>query len=596
MINRPAFRRPALGVALLVLSGASAEAQQPPPRDRSPAPTVGTGTIRGHVVDGATGTEVARARVRLQGVAPHSPVLTDSTGAFEFTKLPAAPYVLVADKSTYLIGRYPDPERSLRAMRKMLTLREGQVVKNVTVKIFRGGVIAGRVVDAYGDPVESADVRVVSAAKEMGRMGWRGGVQTNDLGEFRISRLDAGRYLVAVMPQRTFNEDPPVPSSQPLAEPLPTYYPGALSVDQAQPITIGKGQTVTGIEIVLGEGTPTIVSGVVLSKEGPPVAGSGDVNARSVGAEGLAAFSGSGTGIRPDGTFRLKLPPGEYVLEARAARPGARTPRQPDNEQFGTARVSVGIEAIEGVSIVIGRGAAASGRVVFDGATPLPSNPGQVRLPIYSQDGLMCRAGEATIAADWSFRIDGLFGTCEAPMLGMFGRWTLKAVMYRGQDLLDRPVTFEAGQRLSDVQVIFTDRRTELTLGVAGDDGQPTRNYVAIVFSADKERWSRPSRYLRTFVPPTDEQIQLMMASRRVATSATPRAAAVPSPDFSRQAMSGLPPGDYYAIAVDDIDGEASRDPAVLERLMSSATRVTVTHDAAASVALQRIKLSDVVR
>lgn len=72
----------------------------------------------------------------------------------------------------------------------------------------------------------------------------------------------------------------------------------------------------------------------------------------------------------------------------------------------------------------------------------------------------------------------------------------------RLQGAIQRP-----GQRFSDVQVVFTDRRTELTLGIAGEDGQPTRDYVAIVFSTDKERWSQPFRFLRTYVPPTDEQI-----------------------------------------------------------------------------------------
>ncbi len=596
MRNQGAFRHSLVALGMLLLAGGLAEAQpqQPqPPRDRPPAPTVGTGAIKGHVIDGTTGLPLARARVRLQGAIQRPAVLTDAAGAFEFTKLPAAPYGLVADKSTYLTGRLPDPERSLRAMRQMFTLHEGKVIDDVTVKLYRSGVIAGRVVDAYGDPVESADVRIVSAAKEGSRTGWRGGAQTNDLGEFRISRLNAGRYLVAVMPPRTFFfEDPWTPSTERLPEPVPTYYPGALSLDQAQPIALGKGQTVAGIEIVLAEGTPTLVSGVVISKEGPP-AGGGGVNARSVGAEALPGSPGWSTGIRPDGTFRLKLPPGEYVLEARAARPGA-GPRPPDDEQFGTARVSVSSETLEGVSIVIGRGATAAGRVVFEGTAPQPANPGKLRLPLQSQDGTMCRAGEATIAADWSFRIEGLSGTCSAPMQNMFGRWTLKALMHRGQDLLDRPITFEPGQRFSDVHVVFTDRRTELTLGIAGEDGQPTRDYVAIVFSTDKERWSQPFRFLRTYVPPTDEQI-MMMGSRRPATSSTPQAA-VPPPNVSRQAMSGLPPGDYYAIAVDDISGEESRDPAVLERLISSATRVTVTYDAPASVGLQRLKLSELVR
>lgn len=583
-----------VALVLLLLAEGLAEAQPQPPRDRPPAPTVGTALIRGHVIDGATGLPVPRARVRLQGPAPRPAILTDVSGAFEFTKLPAAPYTVVADKSTYLPGRHPDPERSLRAMRQTLTLRDGQLIENITLKVFRSGVIAGRVVDAYGDPVESAELRVVSAARAGSRVTLRGGWQTNDLGEFRVSGLPAGRYLVAALPPRNFFVDESsMANAQPLPEPLPTYYPGAVAQDQAQPLTLGKGQAVIGIEIVMAEGTPTLVSGVVVSRDGSPVTSGGGVTARSVATESLPGSSVRGGGIRGDGTFRMKLSPGEYILDAHVSLPAA-GPRQGENEQFGTARVSVGTEALEGISIVIGRGASASGRVIFEGTTPPPNNPGKVRLPLYSEDAQLCRAGEAALAPDWSFRVAGLFGTCTAPMQSMFGRWNLKAVMHRGQDLLQRPLTFEAGQRFSDVQIVFTDRRTELTLGVTGEDGQPTRNYVAIVFSADKERWKQHGRYLQTYVPPTDEQV--MRATRRPATSSTPRAAAVPPSQITRQVMSGLQPGDYYAIAIDDIEGEASRDPAVLERLISSATRVAVSYDAPASVALRRITLSDVVR
>jgi hypothetical protein len=39
----------------------------------------------------------------------------------------------------------------------------------------------------------------------------------------------------------------------PSPQPLPTYYPGALAIEQAQPIMLEKGQAVTDIDIVLAE-------------------------------------------------------------------------------------------------------------------------------------------------------------------------------------------------------------------------------------------------------------------------------------------------------------------------------------------------------
>lgn len=63
----------------------------------------------------------------------------------------------------------------------------------------------------------------------------RGGNQANDLGEFRIPRLEPGRYLLQVRPQPgRFMDDSMLPA-EPQPQPIPTYYPGVLAMDQAQP-------------------------------------------------------------------------------------------------------------------------------------------------------------------------------------------------------------------------------------------------------------------------------------------------------------------------------------------------------------------------
>ena len=123
-------------------------------------------------------------------------------------------------------------------------------------------------------------------------------------------------------------------------------------------------------------------------------------------------------------------------------------------------------------------------------------------MPLYNPDGPGCRSAEAVIAADWTFKVEGLGGTCAAQPSSMFGRWTLKAVTVRGQNLMDQLVTFETGQQYTNVQIVVTDKRTQMDLRVSGDDGQPTREYVALVFSLDKTRWTGPMRQMRTYAPP----------------------------------------------------------------------------------------------
>jgi hypothetical protein len=166
----------------------------------------------------------------------------------------------------------------------------------------------------------------------------------------------------------------------------------------------------------------------------------------------------------------------------------------------------------------------------------------------------------------------------------------LKAVIHAGEDLLDRPVTFTPGQQYRDVQVVFTDRQSEIGFHVSDEGGKATREYVAVVFPADKARWTvNPgSSAARAFVPPQPEMVM------EIATRATTSRAPTPQP--RRELMTGLRPGEYLAIALDNIEYEEMRDPAVLEKLAGAATRIVLRDDARLEVPLRRVKLSDAIR
>jgi hypothetical protein len=138
--------------------------------------------------------------------------------------------------------------------------------------------------------------------------------------------------------------------------------------------------------------------------------------------------------------------------------------------------------------------------------------------------------------------------------------------------LLDRSFTIAPGQSLRNIVVTFTDKRTSLDVRVTDDNGQPTTEYVALAFPVDKDRWTPNSRYIQTFSPPAPEMLSFM-AQQRQSSSATPGVAQVPP---RRDGFLNLPPGEYYVIAVSDVDREATRDPATLAELAADATRVTL--------------------
>ena len=117
--------------------------------------------------------------------------------------------------------------------------------------------------------------------------------------------------------------------------------------------------------------------------------------------------------------------------------------------------------------------------------------------------------------------------------------------------------------------MILTDKRTELTLQVSDDSGRSTREFVALVFSVDRERWTPGSRYVRTYVAPADDTLGV----------------------GERDTIGGLPPGDYYAVAVADIESDALGDPGeILEALSRRATRITLADDGKLNVSLRLLK------
>lgn len=567
-----------------------------PPRDRVPPARVGTSTLKGRVADAVTGSPVARARVRITGGGPRPSVLTDASGAFVFAGLPAGPYTLSVEKASYQSAAYPDRGRGMRSMSKPLILQDGQTLDGISVPLYRGGVITGRIVDANGDPLEWVQVRaykVPAGTRGGGRPVPGNSSSTNDLGEFRLARLDTGSYLVMATPQRINSSEEPGSDGKPQPQPAPTYYPDVVAMDQAQAIPVQRGQTVSGIDITMSEALMAVITGTVIHPNGQPVSGQARISVSSVPKDGSGISGGTSTGLRPDGTFRALVAPGDYFIEASLAPATTSGAVKAEPDLVGTESVTVTSGSVETLLITLGRGATATGRIIFDGTSPLPQNIGQVRVPFFSTNGRGCTSSPAEIASDWSFKIEGLVGTCSnMPMVGV-GRWMLKAVVYDGEDLLDRAVTFKTGQQYRNVQVVFTDRRSEITFRVSDEGGQTTREYVALVFPSDRTRWlvNPNSSGVRAYVPP---QTELFFPRPMPAAGAGARTPMMPQRRV--EVMEGLRPGEYLAIALDNIEYDDTRDPGILEKLAAGATKVTLGDGASIEVPLRRLKLADVIR
>src|SRR4029453_9038195 len=123
---------------------------------------------------------------------------TEATGVFAFDAVPPGSYSITAQRNGYV--RQGGETRFGPRSQPPVLASWGQAVSGITIKMVPHGVVAGRVVDEDGEPIARMAVQVQ-------RERWQRGQRqllpvstdtTNDLGEYRVAALPAGRYLVSV--------------------------------------------------------------------------------------------------------------------------------------------------------------------------------------------------------------------------------------------------------------------------------------------------------------------------------------------------------------------------------------------------------------
>jgi Carboxypeptidase regulatory-like domain len=567
---------------------------QQPARDTSaqskdtPPPT---GRITGRVVTADTGKPVKRARVFV--TAAELPggrgVLTDDAGVFDLTELPAGRYSLTVSKSGFVSLAYGQ-RRPLQAGTP-LQLGDGEQLKGVDFHLPRGGVISGRVTDEDGEPVPGAMVRILRYQYLQGdrRLTPAGTAQTDDRGQYRVWGLLPGDYYVNALTRlpgfggRAFGPGaapggpggggrggrggPSGPGGdvgamvaavaggnvaalfgggddQDAVNYAPTYYPSATSVNDARAVTVGVSQEVADINVGLQLVRTARIAGRVVNPDGTPST-NGNVNLMADGASGAAGRIGMTYGgrILRDGSFTIaNVPPGRYMLRARGD--------TSDTPLFGTMALSVDGSDMGDVAVVLSAGATITGTVTFQpGSNPAPEIT-QVRIGAPSTDQTAFGPqANARVDKDGRFTLTGV---STGPHLirpnGNTRGWMLKSVAMDGRDVTDTPIDVRAGQTLTNVAVVFTDKLTEVNGTITTQSGTPVPDYTVLAFATDPALWRPQARQIMTTRPD----------------------------QTGKYRIRGLPPGDYYIAPVDPAEQGEWFDPTYLDAHRAGAARVTL--------------------
>lgn len=550
--------------------------QQLPPRDQvggNPGgdQAAGTAIIRGRVVSADNGMPVRRAQVRAQAgeLRANRLVSTDAQGRFEFKDLPAGRWNLTASKAGYMTLRYGQ-KRSFEAG-SPIEISDGQLMERADFALPKGAAITGRIFDEYGDPVANARVQVLRYQTVQGQRRLNpagGGDQTDDTGSYRIYGLAPGDYYISATLRAgngPFLDD----NNNDTTSYASTYYPGTGSVSEAQRITLGVGQEQPNVNFGLQAVRTVKITGTALNSMGTALT-NGMVTlmpADNVAPAGPVLFGFGGNGrVRADGSFSIaNVAPGNYTLMAVAGPGGGRGgggfairvggPGGPgvDDIELVSMPLSVGNEDVTGLTLVTTKGASLSGNVVAaeGSAAKLTTNQIQVMAQPANGQFLPGPLGNrpARVEPDGTFVLTGLTGQKFIRVNGLPQEWTLKSVMLNGTDVTDAALEFRGSTDNSGLQIIVTDKVSDVNGKVTTARGDVTRDYTVVVFPDDPAKWVFPSRFVKT--ARADQQGQF-------------RIRALPANDR------------YLAVAVDYLeDGEGS-DPQFLEQIKDRATRFSL--------------------
>lgn len=434
--------------------------------------------VEGQVVNQRTEAPLAAAQIKLQSSqGALNQTATDRKGHFSFSGVEPGEYRVEVQRTGFV---------PLAPGKMVLTLAAGETVKDLTIRLTPQAVVSGTVLDADGVPVANVYVHVSRRSWRDGKRAlvFSGGAQSNDAGEFRISALAAGDYLLCARP----HELAVPPSGDPAGDKVkhiyvPTWHPGVADAGSAAALHLAAGEEHTGVAITLRSSAVVKVSGrVVQPKSDLSVAivqlmGMDDADAMDTG--GLAPANG------PDGAFTIpNVPPGSYRIQAqlvdlRGGQQGAFGSR-PSASQI----IQVGDSDVEGITLAPAAAQSLSGVIQWDGKPP--KDAGACIVSLHHD-----HTGDIAIAA----QADGAFSLASVPQdrseldvsCEAKGSY-MKAARLGGADILEKGINGAEALPPGPLQVTMATGAGEIQGSVADADQHPVSGAKVVAVPEGSKR------------------------------------------------------------------------------------------------------------
>jgi protocatechuate 3,4-dioxygenase beta subunit len=554
-------------IFVCVVALARSSTAQSPSTGKAPAQA----SLEGKVVKEPAGEPLKKAIIELIGENQEEggnyTATSDQDGRFKIVGIQPGRYRLFVERTGYI---EVDAQRR-HSDGVALSLEAGQELKDQTLHMLAAAIITGRVMDEDGDPMANVDVTVSRRKFSSGSFKFEpaGSSQTNDLGEYRVGGLMAGKYYISASPLPNFQSIVHVPKSpddsetgQPDMAYVTTFYPNTPDRSQASAIELHAGDdmpldfslTRTHTARIRGSvaGLASVTKAVVMLR-------GRDSNAMYNAAE-----------VDPDGKFEiLHVAPGSYSVTAMTL--------MADPPQMARRTVEITDTNVDGLRLAPLAGAAVRGRVRLAGSIAkvdasllfvyLRRSDGENESSggvSFADEGTMVSAGMGRVKADGTFELKNVPpGVYEVEVSGDIKAMSdcfVESVVAGTKDVADAGLKVSGGSISIDVTV--SSGAGVVDGVVANDRNEPIADAVVVAVPEEKYRIQQ-SRYGKAT---TDQRGHFI--------------------------LRGLRPGGYTLFAWETLDGDDYFDPEYLKKYEGRETAIRLEKGAHQNTSLKVIPVA----
>ena len=228
-----------------------------------------SGTLDGW---GTTDLDVAGKRIKIIGPKKTYEVKTDKDGVFEIYDLPPGKYFVEPEtpagwkidpealpySPSVIVSSHGQPE--MKSPRQVAIKLEPKKHAGVDISFVIDNSVRGRVFDPNGKPMHGVCVYLWASGED----NWGPHDCTDKQGQFEITSISEGEYVLAANPDGKLSEHEPFER---------IFYPNVAQRDRAAVISVGAGDTIDNLDIVIPKLEETItIEGVLLHSDGKPAA------------------------------------------------------------------------------------------------------------------------------------------------------------------------------------------------------------------------------------------------------------------------------------------------------------------------------------